>query len=132
MAPFFSSRLSSASILSYASVVWSLFIGIDILPTILSPSFQLGEFVQDLVEARRDFDSWSTPSSRGGDGATHELSNWPKVDKVHINLDGDYGAPVVQDGHIRHHRQALVGEKYPHPLFVPGGEGNGRSHIYAL
>lgn len=85
--------------------------------------------MQDFVEARRDFDSWSTLSSQG-DGATHELSNWTKADKIHVNLGG--GTPMMQDGHIRRQRQALADEKYPDPIFVPGGEGHARSHYYAV
>lgn len=91
--------------------------------------------VQDFVEARRDFESWSTSTRRGGDGVNYELSNWSNrsnVGKLHVNLDGDDGLlPMMENGHIRRHRNVLMDEKQSHPLFVAGGERFMREHYYA-
>jgi len=96
---------------------------------------ELGEFVQDFVEALRDFESRSTSTGRGGDGANYELSNWSNrsnVGKLQVNLDGDGGfLPMMEDGHIRRHRHELADEKPSHPLFVVGSERFMREHYYA-
>ena len=70
-------------------------------------------------------------SGRGGDGVNFELSNWTNAGKVPVNLDKDYGPPMMEDGHIRHHRLALADEKHYQSRIGAEGEKYTRRHYYA-
>lgn len=90
----------------------------------LTSIFQLGEFVQDFVELRRDYDSWAVPGrsgAGGGDGSggvTFEPGNGTVVEKQPVTGNG-----AATDKPAHHH--PVDDGEHPHAHLVAAGDRHG-------
>jgi len=77
---------------------------------------ELGEFVQDFVELRRDYDAWAVPGNHpGGGGVAHKPGTGTITEKPQANGGGPGDVVPLAGEQPHHHHLVAAGGRHGVP-----------------